>query len=125
VETRKKYSTKELTKFTLHLNCVSTLPGKTKTTYEQQIFKSIITVRSIESVVHNFSRKSSNVFNSSISRKLFYLSSVIKTFTFLRVFEFFRPIFKLKYSVFHFEKSLYEVNFCDVQCDTVMTSSSQ
>ena len=32
----------------LHPNCVSTLPGKSKTTYKQHILKSIIAVRSIE-----------------------------------------------------------------------------
>ena len=45
----------------LHPNYVSTLPGKTKTTYKQHILKSIITVRSIEPVVSNLRRKSSNV----------------------------------------------------------------
>jgi len=34
----------------------------------------------------------------------------------------FSVIFKL--NVFNFDNYLYEVNFCDVHCDAVMTSSS-
>ena len=40
---------------------VSTLPGKTKTTYKQHILKSIIAVRSFEPVVSNLRRNLSNV----------------------------------------------------------------
>jgi len=58
---KKEFSTKRLIKFTTS-PCLSTLPGKTKTMYNQHNLKSIITVRSIEPVVGKyFRRKSSNV----------------------------------------------------------------
>jgi len=98
----KEYSTRKLTKFTFQPNCVSTLLSKTKTMYKQHILKSTITVRSIESVVRNFRRKSSNfcIFQF-LGRKFFYQSSGRKT----NIFKGFlhknlRPIFKL--DVFNF-----------------------
>ena len=63
----------------LHPNCVSTLPGKTKTTYKQHILKPIITVHSITT-----SAESRPMFIfSNFCRKFFYQSSSRrKTFTF-------------------------------------------
>jgi len=104
VETGRNTLQSGLQNLPLHPNCVSTVPGKTKTAYKQQILMPIITVSSIGWVVHNFSRKSSNVnLFSILGRKFFYQSSVRKTFTFLQAFDnFLRPIFK--FNVFHFEK---------------------
>ena len=71
----------------LHPNSVSTLPCKTKTMYKQHILKSIITVRLIEPVVHNFRRKSSNVrFYQFLVGNSFISLLAEKTFTFQQVF---------------------------------------
>ena len=73
------------TLYTLHPNCVSTLPGKIKTTSKQHILKSIITVRSIEpELTQKFFHCSSFPI---LGRKFFYQSSVRKIFTFPQVFD--------------------------------------
>ena len=47
----------------------------------------------------------------------FYQYSGIKSFTFSQVFDQ-----DSSYSIFNVKKKLYEVIFCDVQCDVVMTA---
>ena len=87
------------------------LPGKTKTAYKQHIMKSVITVRSIEPVVHNFRRKSSNVhiclflvgtsFISLLAVKL----SHSQVFFYKKMFFFIKKMFSviLKLNVFNFD----------------------
>jgi len=79
------------------LNCLSTLPGKTKITYKQHILKSITTVRSIEPVVDNFRRKSSNVriFPFLVESSFISLLAGRKTFTFSGFYKKIRVILKL------------------------------
>jgi len=101
---RKEYSTKvnKIYHFTLHH--VSTLPGKTKTMYKQHILKSIITVRSIEPILHNFRRKSTNVRIFQFMVWISFISLLAEKLSHLWVFflkNFFRVIFKL--NVFNFE----------------------
>ena len=105
----------------LHPNCVYTLPDKTKMIYKQHILKSnhhsAFDRTSCSQLLQKVVQCSSF---PVISGKFFYQSSVRKTFS--QVFEkHFRPVFKL--SIFNSKKGLYEVNFGDVQCDAVVTSS--
>ena len=91
-------------KYVINLfNCMTNT--KTKTTYKLHILKSIFTVRSIESVVRNFHRKSSKVplFQFLVGHSFINLLVEKKIFTFPQVFDkkIFRPIFKL--NVFNFE----------------------
>ena len=116
----------------LPLHPVSTLPGKTKTTYKHHILKSIMTVRSIEPVCSQLSHKVDRPMylrtrtNTSLHIFNFLLESFSsgRKISHCQVFCKNRVIFKL--NVFNFENLLYEVKLvtCTVHCDAVMTSSS-
>jgi len=90
-----------------------TLSGKTKTSLKWHILKSVIAMRP---VVCNFCRKSSSV---CLFQFLIWNSFVRKFSHPLRF------LIKIWFSQFLILRSDYEVNFCDVWCDAVMTSSSQ
>ena len=119
-----KYFTKNQQNLQQHPNCVSILPNVKTSHFETTMDDRLLECIRSNPLFATFTESHLMLIFLFFLYKIFCQSSGRKSFTFSQVSEQ-DFIFKLnsKLNIFNVKKQLYEVNFCGVQGDAVMTSS--